>query len=1675
MRWLDLGVLGTYGTLTLNPDGTYSYTLTGAVTDTTGNDGINTVLSAETFTYLATDANGNTVQGTITIDINDDVPVARDEQPVVLTEGGPISFVEGNVLDNDTFGADQPISDVTWDSAFDGNDLSVYGDLLQNSDGTWSFTLNNDLAATQALKEGESKTATYTYSFTDADGDLASAKLTITINGSNDRPGITTDSGNPDGTNDLVYEAGLPDIGSRVGPTTTTVTGTFTLSDADGLDDIASVTINGQLFAIGDLQGSTINGAAGIFTITTYDPTTGVAVYSYTLTKATTDVPGETETDVFTLFTTDQGGLTSADATVTIEIVDDVPVARDEQPVVLTEDGPISFVEGNVLDNDTFGADQPISDVTWDSAFDGNDLSVYGDLLQNSDGTWSFTLNNDLAATQALKEGESKTATYTYSFTDADGDLASAKLTITINGSNDRPGITTDSGNPDGTNDLVYEAGLPDIGSRVGPTTTTVTGTFTLSDADGLDDIASVTINGQLFAIGDLQGSIINGAAGIFTITTYDPTTGVAVYSYTLTKATTDVPGETETDVFTLFTTDQGGLTSADATVTIEIVDDVPVARDEQPVVLTEDGPISFVEGNVLDNDTFGADQPISDVTWDSAFDGNDLSVYGDLLQNSDGTWSFTLNNDLAATQALKEGESKTATYTYSFTDADGDLASAKLTITINGSNDRPGITTDSGNPDGTNDLVYEAGLPDIGSRVGPTTTTVTGTFTLSDADGLDDIASVTINGQLFAIGDLQGSTINGAAGIFTITTYDPTTGVAVYSYTLTQATTDVPGETETDVFTLFTTDQGGLTSADATVTIEIVDDVPVARDEQPVVLTEDGPISFVEGNVLDNDTFGADQPISDVTWDSAFDGNDLSVYGDLLQNSDGTWSFTLNNDLAATQALKEGESKTATYTYSFTDADGDLASAKLTITINGSNDRPGITTDSGNPDGTNDLVYEAGLPDIGSRVGPTTTTVTGTFTLSDADGLDDIASVTINGQLFAIGDLQGSIINGAAGIFTITTYDPTTGVAVYSYTLTKATTDVPGETETDVFTLFTTDQGGLTSADATVTIEIVDDVPTVADAENLSLLIQYDENGDILPGSLTVEGSLVDLVPGADRPSSFELLLQNEEELGLVSTSQIIDGNTLHSYSLKADSEATVLFTVTVDNNTGDYQFELLDPSASISQTVFLGGKLTGNKAVPSFDFGPITIYADGNNSGIQSAAAGLAGDANSIKVGDGFRFNFEGEILNGEFTLNLKNEGNSDSAKFEFLLNGKVVSSIDFLNFTAEALSAGSGGRNYDEVRVTFTNVQGDMKIIDVSFGRLVIPDGQSFTFEMSIIDSDGDAAVPVDFTVDIKYEVAIELNTIEPIAIDLDGDGSVSYLSTDAGVTFDFGWGLVATAWVAASDGLLVFDYDSSIYAATEDGLQPTAENIVLTLWAEEAATDMEALALFFDSNGDGIFDAADEHWSSFGVWQDLNGDGLIDIGEFQTLSYYEIVGFELGYIEGSEAFLAADGGVEVFGQFTVLYDDGSTGIADDFAFLVEPDQEPLAEFDAVEADVVVLIEEFLAEEAEGSDGDAFSSDVAIEDSALASEEVFEVAEMVDQLLADSAISDDTLSEYQQELEHAIDDSLADVSFDLTIESPVDAIVALDAAALELPDAATDGIDTAFDVVDDSSYTI
>ncbi|MDA7087730.1 type I secretion C-terminal target domain-containing protein, partial [Pseudomonas sp. SA3-5] len=173
--------------------------------------------------------------------------------------------------------------------------------------------------------------------------------------GSNDIPEINVDPGNG-GTNDLVYEAGLAN-GSDAASNSEFASGSFSLSDADGLDDLQSVTINGTTVVIGSLVGASFAGSNGTLTITAYNSLTGVGSYSYELTSPTIDVDGVVESDTFSLTTSD-GTASSLPASIVIEIVDDVPQPFAPATALLVDQVPTShMVTTNLNFANAAGAD----------------------------------------------------------------------------------------------------------------------------------------------------------------------------------------------------------------------------------------------------------------------------------------------------------------------------------------------------------------------------------------------------------------------------------------------------------------------------------------------------------------------------------------------------------------------------------------------------------------------------------------------------------------------------------------------------------------------------------------------------------------------------------------------------------------------------------------------------------------------------------------------------------------------------------------------------------------------------------------------------------------------------------------------------------------------------------------------------------------------------------------------------------------------------------------------------------------------------------------------------------------------------------------------------------------------------------------------------------------------
>ena len=166
-----------------------------------------------------------------------------------------------------------------------------------------------------------------------------------------------------------------------------------------------------------------------------------------------------------------------------------------------------------------------------------------------------------------------------------------------------------------------------------------------------------------------------------------------------------------------------------------------------------------------------------------------------------------------------------------------------------------------------------------------------------------------------------------------------------------------------------------------------------------------------------------------------------------------------------------------------------------------------------------------------------------------------------------------------------------------------------------------------------------------------------------------------------------------------------------------------------------------------------------------------------------------------------------------------------------------------------------------------------------------------------------------------------------SLAPIAIDLSKDSSIDYLSAASS-------GLGHPV-VGPQDGLLIYDHNSDGHVSGQD-------EYVFTMWGNgdpSVATDMQALSAYFDTDHNGVFDAHDAAWQHFGVWQDLNSDGVQQDGEFYGLSHWGITSIDLNYESGSHIYSAADGDVQVYGQMTIGYADGTTGGAEDMAFLVQ----------------------------------------------------------------------------------------------------------------------------------------
>ncbi|MDH3997372.1 MAG: Ig-like domain-containing protein, partial [Desulfuromonadales bacterium] len=519
-------------------------------------------------------------------------PIAEDNTYFV-TEGQVQTFGQLNgqdlgILNNDFDPDGDPVSIVFADAPSNIVVNTENGSVTVNANGAGELS-----AVYDALDEGETIEVTFPYTITDPEGATATANVIIIVEGENDPPELDLDDG--DG---IVYEAGLPN-GSGIGPTEIHADGVFTISDPDGLDDISSITLGNKVMTIGDgpgefaslseMVGESFNAAFGAVELTGYSG--GIFTYRYTLTSPTFDVPGETETDNFNIEVSD--GDTTLTAEASVEIVDDIPDADPDFNSV-TEGGSVS---GNVLGNDILGADGPTPGGAVVGVAAGNDPSspvsgqtgssiagTYGTLTLNADGSYSYE------STPNAVNGNAQDV-FVYTIQDGDNDLSTTTLTINLGDG----GFTTNSSTVTVNEAALDQTPLPD-GSDLA--VGTVTGSLPGSSAETASN--SLTTNG---GSAPLSFALVGSAVGSYGVIQLNSNGG---YTYTLTSPVDGPTADDGTNTingaesFTYTVTDANG-NSANATINISIVDDIPSATAEAPQDVAEGatttGQLDFVAG----------------------------------------------------------------------------------------------------------------------------------------------------------------------------------------------------------------------------------------------------------------------------------------------------------------------------------------------------------------------------------------------------------------------------------------------------------------------------------------------------------------------------------------------------------------------------------------------------------------------------------------------------------------------------------------------------------------------------------------------------------------------------------------------------------------------------------------------------------------------------------------------------------------------------------------------------------------------------------------------------------------------------------------------------------------------------------------------------------------------
>jgi len=573
-------------------------------------------------TVTANDGNGGTVTDTFTWTVTNPVPTATDNNNTTNEDtpvsGNVITDDDGNGVDSDPDGDTLSVTQfAVGGSTYTAGQTAVVteGNLTITGTGAYTFT---------PAKNSTADMPQATYTLSDGEGGTDTATLDITVNAVNDVPVANPEINSTDEDTQLVVAAAAGVLSNDTDPDGDTPT--VTEYNVGG----NSVTVGNPLILT---EGNLTIAADGSYI---FDPAP--------------DFNGPVPAVTYTI-SDGNGGEASSTLTITVDPVNDAPVAEDD-----SQSTPMNTpVAVPVLNNDHDPEDGDLI------ILDVNTTGTDGTVVWDENGTVIFTPDTDFIGI----------TTFTYTIDDGNGGTDTATVTITVTDPTDPSNNAVTAVADSATTQLDTDVDIPVLINDYDPESDEFHLTSVVTQP--LNGTATINDNGT---VGDPSDDYI----------TYEPNTGFV-----------------GNDTFEYEITDANGNRDI-AIVTVSVVDSAadPLPNAVADAAITDqDTPVTI---DVLDNDTH------PNVGEDLNITGFTQPANGVVTLDDGGTPGNPNDDQLIYTP--NPGFYGYDTFMYTITDSSGDTALAAVTVTVVEKGTVTGIVYEDLNGDGTQNS-GELGLAD--------------------------------------------------------------------------------------------------------------------------------------------------------------------------------------------------------------------------------------------------------------------------------------------------------------------------------------------------------------------------------------------------------------------------------------------------------------------------------------------------------------------------------------------------------------------------------------------------------------------------------------------------------------------------------------------------------------------------------------------------------------------------------------------------------------------------------------------------------------------------------------------------------------------------------------------------------------------------------------------------